>query len=70
MRLLPVILFMISFYGFNLKAQTLATYEDGAPDLLSISEEWYDTNLFVDLPGVYPNPDKTGINQSEKCFWY
>jgi O-glycosyl hydrolase len=68
MRLLPVILFMISFYGFNLKAQTLATYEDGAPDLLSISEEWYDTNLFVDLPGVYPNPDKTGINQSEKCF--
>jgi O-glycosyl hydrolase len=68
MRLLPVILFIVSLYSYTLNAQTLAAFEDGAADLLSISEEWYDTALFIETPEVYPNPDTTGINKSAKCF--
>ncbi len=50
-------------------AQTvLAAFEDSAEDLLTINEGSYTKALFVSNPGIYDNPDRSGINTSEKCL--
>jgi O-glycosyl hydrolase len=48
--------------------QTLATFEDGAADALSLNASSYTASLFKTVPGVFANPDKTGLNTSDKCF--
>jgi len=57
-----------SLWGLSLSAQILATFEDDHRDYLTISDEWFDSTLFVSLPAIYANPDTTGINTSAKCF--
>jgi hypothetical protein len=49
-------------------AQTVATFEDGNTDALAVDMGgWHIATLFAQEPSVYNNPDKTGINTSDKC---
>ena len=57
-----------SLWALFVHGQMLATFEEDHTDHLSLSDEWYDSTLFVSHPGIYPNPDTTGINSSAKCF--
>ena len=68
MRAFIISFFAISLCSTSLKAQLLATFEEDNPGYLSISGEWYDSTLFIEYPGIYPNPETTGINSSAKCF--
>src|SRR5574344_2173988 len=65
------IIFIVAslFVSASISAQTLATFEDGAGDILSIDASyWYDGALFTQKPAILANPDATGINTSSKCF--
>ncbi len=68
MRTLLILIIGISFFCSTLDAQLLATFEDDDTNYISLSEEWYDSTLFVEYPGIFQNPDTTGINNSKKCF--
>ena len=49
-------------------AQTmLADFENGSTGRLKIGQD-YDANLFTVKPKVMDNPNKTGINTSDKCI--
>lgn len=63
-----LILFLSSVCSLFLHAQILATFEEDHRDYLSLSEEWFDSTLFVSPPAIYANPDTTGINTSARCF--
>ncbi|MDA3879259.1 MAG: T9SS type A sorting domain-containing protein [Prolixibacteraceae bacterium] len=56
---------LLSFTG---NAQKLATFEETNNDVLSVSDEWFEPTLFADPPGIFSNPDQSGLNKSEKCF--
>lgn len=51
-----------------MSGQVLATFEDNNTDKLTLSDHWFTSELFISPPGIYNNPDKSGINTSNKCF--
>lgn len=53
----------------NQYLQTLATFEKGVDDLLVKGVKWYDPERFSIEPSVQENPDKSGINDSDSCFY-
>lgn len=56
------------FVAMCANAQTLATFETGVSEPLSVDAGgWHIETLFSKQPSVYNNPDKTGINASDKC---
>lgn len=70
-------LLVLTGFGLTMNAQSLATFEDGANDVLIFSDYatsgdpyWFDSGLFVEggLPQVGANPSKGGINTSDKCL--
>ena len=63
-----LIFFVIAMMSLVANAQTtlLADFEDGTAGKLKINKD-YTGSLFSTKPRVIDNPDKTGINPSDKC---
>ena len=68
MKKIKYILLILICISIPIRSQVLATFEDGNTDELTMSGHWFTSELFVNPPGIYSNPDKTGINISDKCF--
>ena len=71
MKKVFTLLFVLCCTTWAMKAQMLATFEDGASDLMAIDPAyWYDAGKFVDggTPQIGSNTDKSGINTSDKCL--
>lgn len=67
-KILSVAFAALLFSAGECAGQDLATFEDGAPDALSLdSTAWYDASLFSLRPAVCDNPDRAGINTSKRC---
>lgn len=62
------VLLLLGLFPFLLNAQLLTDFEDETAGLLSIEADAYVPNLFTQNPGIYDNPDLTGINTSQKCL--
>ena len=63
-----LMIFVAAMVSFIASAQTtlLADFEDGTAGKLKINKD-YTGSLFSVKPRVIDNPDKTGINTSDKC---
>jgi hypothetical protein len=64
-------IFVLCCTTWVMNAQMLATFEDGANDLMAIDPTfWYMPEVFVDggAPQIGSNTDKSGLNKSDKCF--
>ena len=46
---ITIIIFSFSLWGLSLSAQILATFEDDHRDKLTMSDEWFDSTIFVIL---------------------
>jgi O-glycosyl hydrolase len=69
MKKLFLIIITIFITAFVEAQTSLATFEDGNSDQLSIENyTGYDASLFTKTPAIYDNPVKTGINKSAKCY--
>lgn len=54
--------------GMAAQRKSLATFEEGSSDLLSVEAGSYTPSLFVSTPAVCDNPDTSGINKSARCL--
>jgi len=77
MRKIILLSFLFVGIGLFMNAQTIATFEDLDEDLLYFSDYgtsgdpfWFDDGRFVEggVPQIADNPDKSGINKSDKCL--
>ena len=73
MRKIILLSFLFVGIGLFMNAQTIATFEDLDEDLLYFSDYgtsgdpfWFDDEGGV--PQIADNPDKSGINKSDKCL--
>ena len=67
-QIFTLLLTLVAMAGQETLAQNiLANFENGTAGKLKINS-FYDSSLFSAVPGVRPNPSKTGINTSNRCI--
>ncbi len=64
-----ILLCVAMAFSMALHSQTLlASFEDGVTDVVAVDVASTKSSLFTQTPTIASNPDKTGINTSDKCL--
>ena len=68
-RITSIIFLFLLLLNVTTYSQLLSDFETGGTNNIVVNGAgtWYDGNLFNGTPGLVPNPDVTGINETATC---